>query len=524
MSTTPFAPGWRERTWQGIGAPWDVVVVGGGITGAGILAVAARAGLRVLLVEQGDLGSGTSSRSSKLVHGGLRYLRQMQIKLTRQSVRERQRLLAAAPGLVDPMPFLYPIYDHDPASPWQVGLGLSLYTHMAPGAGSYERLQPAELETQCAWLRRDGLRAGFRYGDATTDDARLVLRVIHDALRAGQARVAALSYARVLELLGSADRATGVVVRDLESGVEAEVPARVVINAAGAWSDGLRRRSDRGLRLRPLRGSHLYVSPSSLPLTEAVAFAHPEDHRPVFAYPWQGVILIGTTDVDHDASLDQEPRISAAEMDYLLRGVQTVFPELYLQPSDVVSTQAGVRPVIDTGKDDPSSESREHLLTVEQGLVTVTGGKLTTFRPIAIEALQAAHEVDARVPEPDPHTPVVDPVPDRGRASTELVGRHGAGVHELVESLREHLVPIAGTPYVWAQARWALEREAVVHLSDLLLRRLRCGILRPDGGGGLLDALEAPTRRALGWSERRWQDEVAAFHRERELAHGVPGR
>jgi glycerol-3-phosphate dehydrogenase len=521
-----WEPGWREHAWQRAQAEWDLIVVGGGITGAGILSLAARCGLSALLLEQGDFASGTSSRSSKLVHGGLRYLKQLQLGLTRESVRERQRLLAAAPGLVLPLPFLYPLYAGERTRPWMVAAALEVYTRLAPGAGRHHRLNPGEVARLPCPPRLEGLRAAFGYGDAATDDARLVLRVIADGLAAGRGRAEALSYCRVERLLRAAGRVAGVAVVDLPSGRSAELRARVVVNATGVWADRLRERPP---LLRPLRGSHLFFRRERLPLDRAVAFGHPEDGRPVFAYPWEGVTLVGTTDVDHRDPLDAEPSIAQAEADYLLDGVRALFPQRDLGPADVLSTQAGVRPVVSSGKADPSAESREHVLLREEGLVTVTGGKLTTFRPVAVATLRAARRLAPDLPACRPDTTALDPLNASAapaalepRLWARLEGRHGRAALRLVEGLGDHLTPVIGTPYLWAELLWSLEREAVTHLGDLLLRRLRCGILRADGGAGLLPDLEAPCRRALGWDERRWADEVAAFRQELATAHGLP--
>ena len=188
-----------------------------------------------------------------------------------------------------------------------------------------------------------------------------------------------------------------------------EVEAKVVVSATGVWADRLRGRRGRAPLLRPLRGSHLYLRPERLPLQEAVAFAHPDDRRPVFAYPWEGVTLVGTTDVDHHHPLDEEPTISRREGDYLLHGIQAMFPDLGLGPRDVISTQAGVRPVVSSGKTDPSAESREHVLLREDGLLTVTGGKLTTFRPVALQPSRAARRLAPELPACPRSTPALDP-------------------------------------------------------------------------------------------------------------------
>ncbi len=527
--SSPWPPGWREAAWSSLPQPWDIIIIGGGITGAGILALAARMDLRVLLLEQGDFASGTSSRSSKLVHGGLRYLKHMQLKLTRESVQERQYLLHAASGLVTGMNFVYPVYEGDSPGAWMIELGLGVYTRMSSGAGGYRELQAVDLLMLAPGLRQRGLESAYLYGDAQTDDARLVLRVLHDALLAGQGQAVALNYARVVGLARANGRVAGVQVRDLLTGNEAEATASVVINATGAWADHLRGMVGAGPRLRPLRGSHLFFPHDRFPIYQAIAMLHPDDGRPVFAYPWEGVVLLGTTDVDHKTDLDAEPGISAAEAGYLLRAAQSYFPDLGLTPADVISTQAGVRPVVDTGKTDPSAETREHVAWAEQGLLTVTGGKLTTFRLIALDALAAAREMNPDLPKANDRLPVLEavdatqPLPDLDprlarRLAPRLWGRYGAAAPALVAHSPDLLTPIPGAPYLWAELAWSAQHEAIAHLDDLLLRRFRLGILLPDGGQGLVPRLGALS----GWDEARWLAESERYRQVWRQAHGRP--
>jgi glycerol-3-phosphate dehydrogenase len=526
---SPWEPGWREEARSRLKGPWDLIVVGGGITGAGILALAARSGLRTLLLERADFASGTSGRSSKMVHGGLRYLKNMHIKLTWESVRERQRLLAAAPGLVDPLGFIYPIYEGGHPSPWVVGIGLGIYTRLSPDAGDYQRLDELDISLLAPGLKTRGFERGYRYLDAQTDDARLVLRVLHDGLRAGDGRVIALNYACAVGLLKARNRVSGVAVRDEETGETSEARARLVINAAGAWADELRREVGAPKRLRPLRGSHLYFDLDKLPVYQAVAFSHPDDGRPVFVYPWEGVALVGTTDVDHDLPLDEEAAISAGEADYLLRAVESHFPGLELAKRDVLTTQSGVRPVVDTGRSDPSSESRDHVVWREGGLLTVTGGKLTTFRLIAMDALKEAHRMEPRIPEPDADAPILDafdprreiPGLETGTAG-RFWGRYGAAAPDIAARFPGLLQPVLGTPYLLAELAWAAGHEPVCHLEDLLLRRFRFGILLADGGESLLPKLKPLLREQLRWTEERWNEEAGRYRRSRAAAHGLP--
>ncbi|MCP4006619.1 MAG: glycerol-3-phosphate dehydrogenase/oxidase [bacterium] len=524
-----WPPGWREEAWARVTDPWDIVVIGGGITGAGIFAAGADMGMRILLLEQGDFASGTSSRSSKLVHGGLRYLKQGKFNLVRQSISERQRMLANAAGLVNPLSFLYTLYERDNIRPWMVNAGLAIYTSLFSGAGGYQSLRSSDVRDLRLSPDTRGLLRAFRYQDAQTDDARLVLRVISNGVATARGDAVALNYVKATNILKYGGTSRGAVVRDRESGREAEVPARVVINATGAWADRTRGHVEAPPLLRPLRGSHLFLDLASLPLVEAIAFTHPEDGRPVFAYPWEGVALVGTTDVDHRSPLHQEPSISDGEADYLLKAVRSMFPSYELPRAAIISSQAGVRPVVDTGKTDPSAESREHLVLAEQGLLTILGGKLTTFRVAAIEALRAAHALDSSLPRPRKDTQVL-------RATAEdysigkleqviqhrLIARYGLVPSAIRNNDPSALRLVSGTPYLWGELIWSASHEGIVHLSDLLLRRFRLGVLLRDGGLGLLPQLKQPVCSAMGWGESIWKQEVGRFTQELQDAHQLP--
>src|SRR6185503_19320486 len=249
-----------------------------------------------------------------------------------------------------------------------------------------------------------------------------------------------------------------------------------------------------------------------LGLRRAVSIMHPVDHRPVFAVPWEGVTLFGTTDVDHGPGLEMDPRISSPEVDYLLAGMRHAFPLLELDSGDVLATLAGVRAVLDTGKSDPSKESREHILWNENGLLTVTGGKLTTFRLMAHQALQA---VQARLPQPvqpDREQRVLDIPPEAGMPPDlnpalrlRLLGRYGMDAGELVTRAGPgEFDSIGDSPSTWAELRWAARAEGVVHLEDLLLRRVRLGLTLPEGGMDFIERVRAVAQPELGWDDERW--------------------
>jgi glycerol-3-phosphate dehydrogenase len=531
----------------------DLLVIGGGVVGAGIALEAARRGLSVRLVEARDFASGTSSRSSKLVHGGLRYLREGAFGLTRESVRERGRLLHDAPGLVEPQRFLFGHYAGRKPSRGTMAVGLALYDGLA-GPHTREHHDAADTLRCAPGLAAEGLEGGSSYLDAKVDDARLVLRLLQEARDRG-ARVS--NYTRVVELLresaGGGEVVGARVVSSTRVGEDArpmdalpvDIPARCVINATGAWSDTLRTSLGPAPTLRPLRGSHLLFPLWKLPLAMSVGLLHPRDGRPVFATPWEGVALVGTTDLDHREDLDTEPAITAAEADYLLEALRAAFPSLRLTLDDALGSYAGVRPVVSSGEADPSKEPREHAVHVDHGLVTVSGGKLTTFRVIALDALRHAA---ARLPRladlatraglaRAAATPIFDAVTGGPAlrqwptgAARRLLGRHGRDAEAIAafDGVPDPgVVPsstICGTDTPWAELLWSARHESVVHLDDLLLRRTRLGLLLRDGACAELRGWAGALREALGWSEARWRAEDARYRAIIARHYRVPGR
>jgi len=524
--------GWRDEVWDQLSTPFDVIIVGGGITGAGILREATRAGLRALLVEQGDFASGTSSRSSKLVHGGLRYLRDAKLRLTLLSVQEREQLLREGRGLVTPLGFLLANFDDDAVPPWVFGLGLVFYDLMGLRWG-HRHYSPPGLRALCPPLTSLGLRGGFRYFDAQTDDARLVLRVLREAAAEGGM---ALNYAAAENLLiGRDGRVRGIQLSDREprpSGRATEVLGSVVINATGAWADNLRGGVGGTPRLRKLRGSHLVFPWRRLPLTRAVTFLHPVDGRPVFAIPWEGVTVFGTTDVDHEFALEEQPAIAPVEVDYLLAGLERAFPASRLNERDVQCTFAGVRGVLDTGRADPSKESREHVMWDERGLLTVTGGKLTTFRSMALDALKAVNQALPGIPALNRKTRMLDALDAEVDPSlalepalqTRLLGRFGQDAQGVIKCSQDaELESIHGLPAMWVELRWAARSEGVVHLEDLLVRRVRLALTLPGGGMDNLERIRSIVQPELGWADQRWEEEVETYNKAWRDQFSPPG-
>jgi len=524
-----WTKGWRDKVWSELDQPWDLIIIGGGITGAGILRQAAHAKLRALLVEADDFASGTSSRSSKMVHGGLRYLKNAQVKVTLESVREREYLLKQGRGLVNRLGFLYPCLKGDKMPGWVFGAGLTVYDIMA-GQWTHRSYDLDDMRELCPPLTTPALKSGYRYFDANTDDARLVLRLLRESVKDGGV---ALNYARVDSLLRTqSGQVCGAVLRDTSGETErhAEVRAKVVINATGAWADELRGKIQQKPRMRPLRGSHLVLPFNRLPITRAVSFLHPRDGRPVMAIPWEGAILFGTTDVDHKSGIQTDPSISSSEAEYLMEALRFVFPAQEFDFKDVMSTFSGLRPVVDTGKADPSKESREHAIWDENGLLTVSGGKLTTFRIMARDALKAARKYLGHVAF-DVNTPVLDSFPPETETlfqdsnlhparQLRLLARYGIESASLFVADRPHEF-IPNTPYLWEELRQAARAEGVIHLDDLFLRRVRLGLLAPNGGLDLLPRIRAIVRPELGWDDSRWEKEVNDYTELWKRAYGL---
>lgn len=529
-----FPPDWRAHALCQTGRPFDVIVIGGGITGCGIALDASQRGLRTLLVEKGDIASGTSSRSSKLIHGGLRYLKQMQFRITRMACRERDRMLTLAPHLVSPVACLYPAYHGDRTPGWQVDLGLWMYDRLTDRPEPHRQLSFEEVHAHAPGLTVEDLDRALAYGDAMADDARLTLAVAATAHAFG---ALVLSRAELEEAHRDPDgRVDGVLVRDLLDNRVLSLRGRIVVNATGVWTDAVRERLGlEGAHLKPSRGAHLILPSERLPLHGAVTFPSPDDGRPVFVVPHPEGVLLGTTDRYHTGDLD-DPRPSRAEVDYLLRAVQTAFPERGLGSDDILGANAGLRPILDTHADNPSEASREEDIWEERGVISVAGGKLTTWRATAEDAVD---EVLRHLPREIARA--TSPCATMGTALAGLAPRslgerlaHDSGLEPRVASgaarrlgvlawqlpdlarNRRDLEPL--TPFedlCRAEIRGHLRWGAVLTLEDLLLRRIRCGLWHPKASLELMVSLRSLVQRELGWNRRHWSAEAercAAAH------------
>lgn len=527
---TSFPRTFRQQALARLDDGFDLLIIGGGVTGAGILMDASLRGLQCLLIEKADIASGTSSRSSKLIHGGLRYLKQMQFGVTITACRERDRMLALDPDLVRPIRFVYPAREDDRVPGWTVDLGLWMYDRLTDRPERHSHLEASDLHSVAPELDTKRLDRALAYGDAVADDAALTLAIAATGFAHGGL---VLPRAEALEPLRSLEgRIAGVVIRDLESGETHRARASVVVNATGVWVDALRERFGiTGRRVRPSRGSHIVLARTKLHLDVAVAVPSPDDARPVFLVPHPEGILVGTTDLYHDGPLD-DPRPTRQETSYLLRAVTANFPSGEVTESDIVGAFAGLRPILDAHAQTPSEASREEEVWDEEGLLSVAGGKLTTWRATAQEVVDRALEL---LPEERASTASAcltegtalqgSGPPDLARRLAESYGVQASVASGMARRLRgtafravetarnaRELRPILeGTDVSLAEIRAHLRFAAVLRLEDLLLRRIRLGLWRPEVAKAIVPLLRSIVRKELGWDRRRWRAEREGF-------------
>jgi len=518
-----------------------VLVVGGGITGVGVALDAASRGLRTALVEKGDFASGTSSKSSKLIHGGLRYLQQREFRLVYENLAERQRLLDNAPHLVSPLPFLIPLFGRDGVVSKTVARSYATALWMYDLTGGLrigERHRDVTKEqalTHLPTLSTNHLVAGFLYFDARADDARLTLAVARTAAFEFGAVVA--NYTPVVRLTAGADgTANGAVVRPVPDDETSEFPirARVVVNASGVWADAVRA-LDEGQdphAIRPAKGVHVTVPASRLPCDIAAVIPVPKDKRSIFVVPWPetDLVYLGTTDTDYTGPLD-DPACTPEDVDYLLDATNALTTS-NLTRADVTAVWAGLRPLLappDKGghvSERTADLSRRHTVsTSAHGVVTVTGGKLTTYRKMAQDTVDV---VVTRLGE-SPHrrrcvtkdlrllgatTRTRDPV-TLAQPQARLLGRYGTASSEvlaLADGRPDLLEPIVtGLPYTGAEVLYAAREEMAGTLDDVLSRRTRAVIQRAQptmAAAGAVATLIAPD---MGWDEAEVREQVARF-------------
>jgi glycerol-3-phosphate dehydrogenase len=533
------------------GDHFDVLIVGGGITGTGVALDAAARGLRTALVERDDFASGTSSKSSKLVHGGLRYLEQREFGLVYEALAERQIALRNAPHLVHVLPFLVPILTRDGLVDRRIArlLGTAMWMYDLTGGlrirKLHERISKADALAHMPTLRDQNLAGAYLYYDAQTDDARLTLTVARTAARHGATVV---NHARVDGLLKDPDgRVRGA--RVVADGREIEVRAACVVNAAGVWSDDVRA-LDEGVNpgsIRPAKGVHITIPWSKVRNDIAAIVPVRQDRRSVFVVPWGDFTYVGTTDTDYEGPLD-DPQCDASDVAYLLGALNGALTEPITE-ADVVGTWAGLRPLLRAaGSARTADLSRRHGVHVsEGGVVTITGGKLTTYRRMAADTVD---EVQRRLGgrptrSPTKRLPLLGgedftpaPATNRAVAATEgeptlhehLAGRYGTEAGAVLAlaaadpSLRGPLVP--GLPYVRAEALYAVRHEMARTLDDVLSRRTRARLLARDASAAAARDVARLLANELGWDDAEIDGQVAAYRAlvdaERDAAQGLP--
>lgn len=492
--------------------PWDVIVIGGGATGAGVAVDAATRGYAVLLLERGDFGVGTSSRSTKLAHGGVRYLRQGHVSLVMESLRERGRLRRNAPHLVHDLAFVLPCYRRRDLLMY--GLGLKVYDLLA-GRQNFGRsvmVSAAQVQRRLPTIRTRDLRGGVVYHDGQFDDARLLIHLVMTAADHG---ACVLNYAAVTGLLRTDRRVIGVIARDAESGAEYSVEARVVVNAAGPFCDDVRQMADPAAvpMIVPSQGSHVVLDRSYLPGESALLIPETPDGRVLFAIPWHGHTLVGTTDIAIPAA-PVEPHATDAEIDFIL---ETAGRYLAKQPrrEDVVATFAGVRPLVKASGGNTAALARDHTLRIDvPGLVTITGGKWTTYRSMAEGCVDRVAVVGGlprrRCATAELRLHGYDPT--AGSGPLAVYGSDAPQVRSLFETdpaLAVQLHP--ALPSTGAEVIWAVRSEMARSVADVLARRTRALLLNTRAALEMAPRVAELMAGELGRSQDWVAEQVQAF-------------
>ncbi|MBI4729621.1 MAG: glycerol-3-phosphate dehydrogenase/oxidase [Acidobacteria bacterium] len=507
---------------------FDVCVVGGGITGAGIALDAASRGLSVALVERGDFASGTSSKSSKFVHGGLRYLANYDFGLSWEAAQERDLLRRLAPHVVRPVQFLWPAFRHG-LEATLAPVGLTIYDLLSTGRGfrRHRRARPESIRRLAPTLRHDRVHAAWTYWDARADDARLVFEILRTAHGLG---AAIANYSAVRGFDKARGRAAAALVEDIHGDRPIAVRAGSIVNAAGVWAGEVASLDDPALapKLRPAKGIHLTVPAARLPLRSAcIVPSISRDGRSVFAFPWGPVVGLGTTDTEYSGPLDS-PAVGSDDAAYILSAVNTWF-DTDLSPTDAIAGWAGLRPLLEGGAERTADLSRRHAITTSpSGVITITGGKLTTYRRMARDAVDLVCErlgvrarcCTARLPIGLAASPRALYEETRALAARlgldpdvarHLVAAHGDRAPDVLALVAED--PTLGAPVapplpdLLAEIAFAFRAEMAVTLEDALARRTRLALQDSAGGLGDLEAV----RRAAGLPRKRLQAEARVY-------------
>ncbi len=522
---------------------FDLLVVGAGITGAGVARDAALRGLKVALIDAADYGSGTSSRSSRLVHGGLRYLEGFEFGLVFEALRERARHRRLHPNLVWPIEFVVPAYRSGKHSLLKMDFGLWIYDLLSVGrtARWHKRLNVEGMRRRAPGLKLEGLVGGIAYHDCKTDDARLTLANVMDAERHGAHVV---SYVRLERLEFKEGVVSGAVVSDSLTGDELLLGVNHVVYAGGPWTDRLPEAPGAGSLMRPTKGVHLILDRDLLPVESAVVVSAPTDGRVVFVVPDGPTVYVGTTDTDYGGD-PTDVRASAEDLAYLLNTLAAYFPDAKIGPDDVRGTWAGVRPLIASDADSAYATSREHeVFKDSRGLTTVAGGKLTTYRSMAEEVVDA---VEQALPEDIRRSlkrcvthelamdPEIGPEPstdtEEGRFEHHRWRLYGGGSAWIAERCHTHPQEAqkldAALPYEMAEVSYAVLKEHATRLDDVLMRRLHIFADAADQGVACAQAVAEHMGRLLGmppgWAEAEASRYEALVDRSRLGAKALGG-
>ncbi len=490
------------------GEDFDLLVIGGGITGCGVARDAAMRGLKVALVERDDFASGTSGRSSRLIHGGIRYLEHGQLHLVYESIRERQTLLRIAPHLVKPLAFTWPVYRGARIGKLRLSAGLLAYYVLAGGRSRrHATLNVRETLGREPALESARLAGGAVYYDACTDDARLT---IANAVAAQQNGATLVSHARVTGIFHDRGKAVGAEVKIQRSDETHRVRARVIVCATGVWDNGFNA-DQHARRHRSSKGVHISVPRERVGNRDAITLISPIDGRVMFCLPAGPQSIIGTTDTWTNET-PESVHASTADVDYLLRAANAYFPRARLTRDDVVSAWAGIRPLVSATASNPSAVSREHsIVTDSSGVINVTGGKLTTYRAMASEIVDRVQRSLGQEPK---HAPT---------DSVELPGAERAS--EIARLQREDArlsVPlVAGLPYTAAHLAYGVSKELAQDLSDLLIRRTHLAFETRDHGTSVAARAADIVAPLLGWNDQTKSARVREFTQDVERMFAI---
>ena len=529
----------RAEQFAALGAPageFDLLVIGGGITGCGIAREAAARGLSVALVEKSDFASGTSSRSSRLIHGGVRYLEHGQIHLVFESSAERRRLLRLAPHLVRPLAFTWPVYAGARIPRWKLGLGLTAYDVLAlfRNVRRHRRLSARGVLAREPRLAPDGLRGGALYYDAATDDARLTLA---NAIGAAELGATVLNHASVRSFVARDGRIIGARVDDELMGGSVDVRAAVVVNATGPWSDTIRaldpsaaptatRRAVRGSK-----GTHIAIRRDRVANHDALTLLSPLDGRVMFVLPAGEFAIVGTTDTFTTSSPD-DVRATDEDVSYLLATTNRFFPTANLNAGDVVAAWAGIRPLLPSSRDTPGAASREHAVTVSAaGLVSISGGKLTTYRVMASDVLRIVFRALGRAFGAEDRAPLpggdissfeqllgeISRETNDAALAAHLASAYGSRwrrVWSEITSNGGEMRLVDGFPYTVGELRYGARNEMARTLGDLLIRRTKLAFETRDHGMSIAGRAAEAVAESLDWDAAAQSASVAAYAKE----------